>query len=65
MAEYVTPPLTTVRQPFDAVAQEGLKRLVHSIENPDGDPLPASPPPVDLIIRASTAPPNGGSSTRV
>jgi len=65
VAEYVTPPLTTVRQPFDAVAQEGLKRLVHSIENPDGDPLPASPPPVDLIIRASTAPPNGGSSTRV
>ncbi|MET7480240.1 LacI family DNA-binding transcriptional regulator [Streptomyces sp. NPDC005648] len=58
VAEYVTPPLTTVRQPFDAMAQEGLKRLVHAIENPDADPLPASPPPVDLIIRASTAPPN-------
>ncbi|MFD3499727.1 LacI family DNA-binding transcriptional regulator [Streptomyces sp. NPDC058676] len=57
VAAYVTPPLTTVRQPFDAVAQEGLKRLVHSIENPDADPLPSSDPPVDLIIRTSTAPP--------
>ncbi|KOU73242.1 transcriptional regulator [Streptomyces sp. MMG1533] len=57
VAAYVTPPLTTVRQPFDAVAQEGLKRLVHAIENPDADPLPTSGPPVDLVIRASTAPP--------
>jgi DNA-binding LacI/PurR family transcriptional regulator len=57
VAAYVTPPLTTMRQPFDAVAQEGLKRLVHSIENPDAPPLPASEPPVDLVIRASTAPP--------
>ncbi|WP_369252901.1 LacI family DNA-binding transcriptional regulator [Streptomyces sp. R41] len=57
VAGYVSPPLTTVRQPFDAVAREGLKRLVHSIENPQADPLPATDPPVDLIIRASTAPP--------
>ncbi|MEE1759794.1 MULTISPECIES: LacI family DNA-binding transcriptional regulator [unclassified Streptomyces] len=57
VAAYVTPPLTTVRQPFDAVAQEGLKRLVHAIENPDADPLPPSDPPIDLVVRASTAPP--------
>ncbi|MDX2527288.1 LacI family DNA-binding transcriptional regulator [Streptomyces europaeiscabiei] len=57
VAAYVTPPLTTVRQLFDAVAQEGLKRLVHAIENPDADPLPPSDPPVDLVVRASTAPP--------
>ncbi|MFJ9896463.1 LacI family DNA-binding transcriptional regulator [Streptomyces sp. NPDC091280] len=57
VAAYVTPPLTTVRQPFDAVAQEGLKRLVHAIENPDAAPLPSSPPPVDLVVRTSTAPP--------
>ncbi|MFF5979717.1 LacI family DNA-binding transcriptional regulator [Streptomyces olindensis] len=57
VAAYVTPPLTTMRQPFDAAAQEGLKRLVHSIENPDAPPMPASEPPVDLVIRASTAPP--------
>ncbi|WP_328778266.1 LacI family DNA-binding transcriptional regulator [Streptomyces canus] len=57
VAAYVSPPLTTVRQPFDAVAQEGLKRLVHAIENPNADPLATSDPPIDLIIRASTAPP--------
>ncbi|WP_405733247.1 LacI family DNA-binding transcriptional regulator [Streptomyces sp. NBC_01537] len=57
VAAYVTPPLTTVRQQFDAVAQEGLRRLVHAIENPDVDPLASSDPPIDLIIRTSTAPP--------
>ncbi|MGW1028151.1 LacI family DNA-binding transcriptional regulator [Streptomyces sp. NPDC002577] len=57
VAAYVTPPLTTVRQPFDAVAREGLKRLVHAIENPRADPLPAGDPPVDLVVRSSTAPP--------
>ncbi|MEU2334266.1 LacI family DNA-binding transcriptional regulator [Streptomyces sp. NPDC013172] len=57
VAAYVTPPLTTVRQPFDAVAEEGLKRLVHAIENPAAASLPASGPPVDLVVRASTAPP--------
>ncbi|WP_079140771.1 LacI family DNA-binding transcriptional regulator [Streptomyces sp. LUP47B] len=57
VAAYVTPPLTTMRQPFDTVAQEGLKRLVHSIENPDAPPLSAVEPPVDLVVRASTGPP--------
>ncbi|WP_434026021.1 LacI family DNA-binding transcriptional regulator [Streptomyces graminofaciens] len=57
VAGFVTPPLTTVRQPFDAVAQEGLKRLVHAIENPQADPLPASNAPIDLVVRSSTAPP--------
>ncbi|MFF4259873.1 LacI family DNA-binding transcriptional regulator [Streptomyces sp. NPDC001663] len=56
VAAYITPPLTTVRQPFDAVAQEGLRLLVHAIEKP-GVNLPlAHDPPVDLILRASTAP---------
>ncbi|MGW2721214.1 LacI family DNA-binding transcriptional regulator [Streptomyces sp. NPDC001492] len=57
LAAYVTPPLTTVRQPFDAVAQEGLKRLVHAIENPKAESLAPSGPSVDLVVRASTAPP--------
>ncbi|MCX5264501.1 LacI family DNA-binding transcriptional regulator [Streptomyces sp. NBC_00199] len=58
VAAFVTPPLTTVPQPFDAVAQDGLKRLVHVIENPDAPPLPASDPSVDLVVRASTATPS-------
>ncbi|RSM91486.1 transcriptional regulator [Kibdelosporangium aridum] len=57
VAAYVTPRLTTVRQPFDAVAKQGLELLVHAIENPDADPLPAGDPPVELVVRASTAPP--------
>jgi DNA-binding LacI/PurR family transcriptional regulator len=54
---YITPALTTVRQPFDAAAREGLRLLVHAIEKPDTDPPPASPPPVDIVVRSSTAPP--------
>jgi DNA-binding LacI/PurR family transcriptional regulator len=57
VAAYVAPPLTTVRQPFDAVAQEGFRLLVYAIENPQADPLPANDPPVELVVRASTAPP--------
>ncbi|MCQ9136532.1 LacI family DNA-binding transcriptional regulator [Streptomyces sp. IBSBF 2807] len=57
VAAYVTPPLTTVRQPFDATAQDGLRRLVHAIENPDAEPMPVNDPPVSLVVRSSTAPP--------
>ncbi|MFG3026855.1 LacI family DNA-binding transcriptional regulator [Streptomyces sp. NPDC048254] len=56
VAAFVTPPLTTVRQPFDAVAQEGLRLLVHAIEKPGADLPPANDPPVELVLRASTAP---------
>ncbi|MEU1477578.1 LacI family DNA-binding transcriptional regulator [Streptomyces sp. NPDC001668] len=57
VSAYVTPPLTTVRQPFDAVAHEGLRLLVQAIEKPDAEPARASDPPVELVVRASTAPP--------
>ncbi|HTJ72372.1 MAG TPA: LacI family DNA-binding transcriptional regulator [Actinospica sp.] len=60
VAAYVTPPLTTVRQPFDTVAGAGLRLLVDAIENPDSDAVRASDPPVDLVVRASTAPPPRG-----
>ncbi|MFF7952209.1 LacI family DNA-binding transcriptional regulator [Streptomyces griseorubiginosus] len=59
VSAYVTPPLTTVRQPFDAVAHEGLRLLVRAIEDPDAEPARASEPPVELVVRASTAPPPG------
>ena len=62
VSAYVTPPLTTVRQPFDAVAAEGLRLLVHAIEKPDVDLLPTADPPVELVVRASTAPPRSGRS---
>jgi DNA-binding LacI/PurR family transcriptional regulator len=63
VAAYITPPLTTVRQPFDAVAAEGLALLVHAIEKP-GQELPAiTGHPADLIVRGSTAPPPAWSES--
>jgi DNA-binding LacI/PurR family transcriptional regulator len=57
VSAYVTPPLTTVRPPFDAVARAGLALLVQAIENPDAELVPAADPPVELVVRASSAPP--------
>jgi DNA-binding LacI/PurR family transcriptional regulator len=57
VADHISPRLTTMRQPFDAVAKAGLELLVHAIEKPDVDPSPVSDPPVELVIRDSTAPP--------
>ena len=54
---YVSPPLTTVRQPFEAASQEGIRLLLHAIEKPDTALPPANDPPVELIVRGSTAPP--------
>jgi DNA-binding LacI/PurR family transcriptional regulator len=58
VSAYVTPPLTTVRQPFVAVAKEGLERLVQAIEKPDAEPPVTAEQPVELVVRASTAPPS-------
>ncbi|HST80496.1 MAG TPA: LacI family DNA-binding transcriptional regulator [Kineosporiaceae bacterium] len=55
VSAHVLPPLTTVRQPFDAVAEEGLKLLLRAIEEPQDDLPSASDPPVELVVRASTA----------
>ena len=62
VAAYITPPLTTVRQPFDVAAQEGVKLLVHAIEEPDTDLPAAADPPVELIVRKSTASPSRTTS---
>lgn len=54
---YVSPPLTTVRQPFEAAAREGVRLLVHAVERPDTALPHTDPPPVELVVRGSTAPP--------
>ncbi|MDX2878142.1 LacI family transcriptional regulator [Streptomyces ipomoeae] len=54
---YVSPPLTTVRQPFDAAAREGIRLLMHAIEKPGTELPQPSEPPVELVVRGSTAPP--------
>ncbi|MEV7394964.1 LacI family DNA-binding transcriptional regulator [Streptomyces sp. NPDC091215] len=54
---YVSPPLTTVRQPFAAAARGGIRLLVHAIEKPDAELPQAGDPPIELVLRGSTAPP--------
>ncbi|MGW1344176.1 LacI family DNA-binding transcriptional regulator [Kribbella sp. NPDC002412] len=56
-AAYLSPPLTTVPQDFDAHVARGIANLVTEIESPTGDRSPApEPPPLRLVIRHSTAP---------
>ncbi|GAA2265392.1 LacI family DNA-binding transcriptional regulator [Glycomyces scopariae] len=59
-AAYLTPPLTTVRQQFEADAVRGLGTLLRRLQGaPAGAPEPADPPPDArrLVVRRSTAPP--------
>lgn len=59
-APYVSPPLTTIRQDFEALATRGLDMLFQAI---DGVPAPverdvSDNPPLRLVVRESTAPPS-------
>jgi LacI family transcriptional regulator len=55
-AEYLTPPLTTVRVPLVETGRQAVNLLLRSIA---GEQVPERPPllPVELIVRASAAPP--------
>jgi DNA-binding LacI/PurR family transcriptional regulator len=63
--EYISPPLTTIAQPWDEIARCSVQRLIALIEQKrSGAALPqAEPPPVArllkpvLVVRSSTAPP--------
>ncbi len=50
--QFITPPLTTVRQDFEGVGREALKTLLDVIENPD-QPLRQFRIPVELVVRDS------------
>ncbi len=54
-AAYLIPPLTTVRQDFAAVGQQGIAGLLQRIAEPDGEPQQIHIEPT-LIERQSTAP---------
>lgn len=57
-AEYLSPPLTTIPQEFDAFAARGLANLVQEIEAPTGAHSQAPDPLAPrLIVRQSTATP--------
>ncbi|BDI29319.1 LacI family transcriptional regulator [Capsulimonas corticalis] len=56
LAAYMTPPLTTVRQPFVQMGAEAARLLIQRVE---GDDIPATTYlfQPELIVRGSTAPP--------
>ncbi|MEO3749089.1 LacI family DNA-binding transcriptional regulator [Streptomyces sp. B6B3] len=60
-AAYLSVPLTTVRQDFDAIAEQGMRRLIAAIT---GTPPPAESGrvPVELVVRDSATPPREGSA---
>jgi DNA-binding LacI/PurR family transcriptional regulator len=56
-AAFQSPPLTTVRQDFGALARQGFERLIEQIEAP-ADETPGVPqPPICLVVRRSTSSP--------
>lgn len=55
-AAYLSPPLTTIRQDFEAIARHGLALLAAEIERSPGEPA-LGDLPAHLVVRRSTAPP--------
>ena len=53
IARYITPPLTTMRQPFEEIGRKGLELLLSQIENPS-QPLQRIIMQSQLIERQST-----------
>ena len=58
-AEFLRPPLTTVRQDFDEVGRQGLRLLLANIFEPDRDHRERVTIPPVLVVRASTSAPPG------
>ncbi|MCU1529468.1 MAG: putative transcriptional regulator [Frondihabitans sp.] len=61
LAEYCSPSLTTVAQPFTEIGALAVEHLVRLIADPQAVPEPITIEP-QLIIRASTAPPTPTAS---
>jgi DNA-binding LacI/PurR family transcriptional regulator len=56
-AAFTDPPLTTVRQPIREIGRRAVEMIVEHATEVRREALP-----VDLIVRASTAPPGGGAA---
>jgi DNA-binding LacI/PurR family transcriptional regulator len=57
LAAYVNPPLTTMAQPFEAIASAGLASLIAAVEDPASAGDTQVLVPTRLVLRESTAPP--------
>jgi LacI family transcriptional regulator len=55
LARRITPALTTVRQHVDEIGRQATQTLLELVAGDAATPVP--PCPVDLVVRASTAPP--------
>ncbi|MGA7203824.1 MAG: LacI family DNA-binding transcriptional regulator [Specibacter sp.] len=60
LAAYSNPPLTTIRQSFEATGRRAVLHLVAQIANPDMENLPELVAPT-LVVRGSTAAPPAGA----
>jgi DNA-binding LacI/PurR family transcriptional regulator len=54
---FCNPPLTTVSQEFQSVAESGITALIFRIEHPDEQAPVVEEPPVRIVVRASSGPP--------
>jgi LacI family repressor for deo operon, udp, cdd, tsx, nupC, and nupG len=58
-SQYVRPRLTTVRSPFDCLAQVGVELLFERLADRDA-PARTEVLPVELVVRESAGPPPAG-----
>ncbi|KRA83961.1 LacI family DNA-binding transcriptional regulator [Altererythrobacter sp. Root672] len=58
IANFIWPPLTTVRQPIRAMARAAIEYLV-AVASERDNPEPRTELPLKLVIRESSAPPSG------
>ena len=61
LVDMVQPPLTTIRIFHDRIGREGVRLLLDRIARPEAAPAQIRITP-ELIVRASTAAPPGGTS---
>jgi len=59
LARFLSPPLTSLRQPGDLLGQMLIQQLIAAIDNPGSDAEVCVRP--ELVVRASTAPPATGT----
>ena len=57
MSEYYVPALTTIRQDRHNLGTRAAENLLYQLRHPGSQPTPDTTMPVELVVRASTAPP--------
>jgi LacI family transcriptional regulator len=60
LAEMVSPPLTTIRQPMEDMANTAVTLLLDRVRGANGSEPARHVLPTSLVVRDSTAPPGGG-----